>query len=384
MGPDIVERALSIGCSRLRVLDPMMGSGTTLVWSRIYGHTAFGVDRDPLAVLIATSSTRDLDVRTYVKEADEALLRARKLAALISQAEAYPTGADDETKKYVRYWFDVRARTQLAALVRVLSRNDFETLTHLKLALSRMIVTKSHGVSLALDASHSRPHRDKDWKQAPTSPFEAFPRQVKAIAERSLFTTPRSHGPIPRIVEGDCRRLHYPREFFDLVITSPPYLNAIDYLRGHKLSLVWLGYSAEAIRDLRSTNVGADCGIESGRWDDIIETMLLRKTNVPNALIRKVRRYASDLDRMMGQIARVTRCNGKIIMVVGDCTIRGVEVRNSYGVVAAAERHDLTLVHRRIRRIKDASRYLPPPAARFSEGQIANRMRHEVVLEFRP
>ena len=33
----------------------------------------------------------------------------------------------------------------------------------------------------------------------------------------------------------------------DLTVTSPPYLNAIDYLRGHKMSLVWMGVVAGLI-----------------------------------------------------------------------------------------------------------------------------------------
>ncbi len=43
-----------------------------------------------------------------------------------------------------------------------------------------------------------------------------------------------------------------------MIITSPPYLNAIDYLRGHKLSLVWMGQSIARVRNIRSTNIGTE------------------------------------------------------------------------------------------------------------------------------
>ena len=39
------------------VLDPMVGSGSTLVAARKLGHTGHGVDIDPLAVLMSRSAT---------------------------------------------------------------------------------------------------------------------------------------------------------------------------------------------------------------------------------------------------------------------------------------------------------------------------------------
>jgi hypothetical protein len=35
----------------------------------------------------------------------------------------------------------------------------------------------------------------------------------------------------------------------DLIFTSPPHLNAIDYLRCSKFSLVWMGHSIAALRE---------------------------------------------------------------------------------------------------------------------------------------
>lgn len=44
----------------------------------------------------------------------------------------------------------------------------------------------------------------------------------------------------------------------DVVITSHPYLNAIHYLRGHRLSLVRLGYSLSELRAIRVGSIGAE------------------------------------------------------------------------------------------------------------------------------
>jgi ribosomal protein L11 methylase PrmA len=62
MASEIVWRKLPERAGRLRVLDPMAGSGTTLVAARMRGHEAIGFDRDPLAVLIAGAWASDVDV----------------------------------------------------------------------------------------------------------------------------------------------------------------------------------------------------------------------------------------------------------------------------------------------------------------------------------
>ena len=53
MAPGIALQAVSKSRRRLKVLDPMMGSGTVLVAARAKGHHAIGIDIDPLAVLMA-------------------------------------------------------------------------------------------------------------------------------------------------------------------------------------------------------------------------------------------------------------------------------------------------------------------------------------------
>ena len=53
MAPGIALQAMPEDSEQLRVLDPMMGSGTVLAMARARGHRGFGFDLDPLAVLIS-------------------------------------------------------------------------------------------------------------------------------------------------------------------------------------------------------------------------------------------------------------------------------------------------------------------------------------------
>lgn len=380
MAPDLAVRAVSSTSNCLRVLDPMAGSGTAVVSARLHGHEGFGVDRDPLAVLIASASTRDLDEKRFLREAERMLAAAKKRYKKIGAAGAYPKETDEETKRFIRYWFDLTSRRQLAALVSELENGKYRTRAFLKVAISRMIITKQGGVSLAEDVSHSRPHRTRDL--SPIKPFVQFPRSVKAIVQNATFLK-GSDLPTASIIRGDCRDLPFDDAEFDHIITSPPYLNAIDYLRGHKLSLVWFGYTVSDLRDLRATNIGSDCGLVDHQLDAVVARMIDDPDSVSQRLLNTVRLFVSDLRKSISEMHRVLRPGGTALLVMGDCTVRGVDIRNSSAVHCIATECGFELLSRRRRPLPPNRRYLPPPSKRSSKRQLRRRMWDEVVLRYR-
>jgi tRNA G10 N-methylase Trm11 len=95
MAPELVWDELPAGTQKLRVLDPMAGSGTTLVTAKLLGHEAIGYDRDPLAVLIARSWLADVRTEETEAKASELVSRSRIRAREIKLSDAYPRGADE-------------------------------------------------------------------------------------------------------------------------------------------------------------------------------------------------------------------------------------------------------------------------------------------------
>jgi hypothetical protein len=380
MAANIPWEILSHRRRRLRVLDPMSGSGTSLIAGRAAGHSTFGIDSDPLAVLIAKVGTADAKLNRIEHCAHMALRSARRME--IAGSQAYPRGADEETREFVRYWFDLEARKELAALSRAIDDvDDPYARKFLWCALSRMVITKEAGVSLARDVSHSRPH--KSFTRSPVKPFDAFEIALKRVLKGCLFQDVES-APKAQVWRGDARKLPLPSESIDLVITSPPYLNAIDYMRGHKLSLVWMGHQIETLREVRSESVGAECGDSSlaeERVADIVQAMG-RVRRLPQRFQRMIQRYVRDMDAVMREISRVLVLKGQVVMVMGDCTLREVYIRNSVAIRLLAVNHDLTLITEKRRHIPDNRRYLPPPW-RKSGAALAKRLRTEVILSFR-
>jgi len=384
MAPSIVWDALPKTGDPLKILDPMSGSGTTLVCARSIGHRAIGFDTDPLALLIARAWCADTDTGNLKALAALVLERARILSKRLTRRTAYPENTDDETRRFIDFWFDQENRRQLSALAICISgvNSPVERIL-LWCAFSRMVITKTFGVSLAMDVSHSRPH--KVYDVAPVKPFEIFHKAVSTVASSCPFTVKPNNAPTANIGYGDARALPLPSGSVDMVITSPPYLNAIDYLRGHKLSLVWMGHKISEIRAIRSRNIGTEVLKKSTSNEAILEAMkaMADLEILDNRRQGMLRHYVWDMNKVIGECARVLNRKGRAVFVVGDSAIRGVFTKNSEALIRLAVGHGFSLYSRDTRPIETKRRYLPPPESNRAGDKMQGRMRTEVILEFR-
>jgi DNA modification methylase len=384
MAPGIALSAMASARRPLRVLDPMMGSGTVLALAQSKGHIATGVDIDPLAVLIGRVWTKPIN-KTIVRKTAKRILASAKRASLHRKLkDAYPQDADGETRKFVRYWFDGLARRQLACLSDKIRRcRDGAVRDAIWCGFSRLIIAKQAGASRALDLSHSRPHRF--FQTAPKKPFNAFLASVDYVLNNCLSKNDKTRGPATKINLGDARQLRVGSNTIDLVLTSPPYLNAIDYLRCSKFSLVWMGKSAENIRIVRKSSIGTEVGQYKLSSDAVVEKLI--KSLVGNAKVSArhkamIRRFIEDMSQVVREAARVLKPRGKAIFVVGENTLKGTYIRNSRIILKIAESVGLELKHRSLRALPPNRRYLPPPAKRHRQRLLNARMRREVVLTF--
>lgn len=384
MAPGIALEALGESDKPLRVLDPMTGSGTVLAVARAKGHRAFGVDMDPLAVLLAGVWTRTVDPDLVNDKAAEVLDRAKTTFGLLPSGQAYPANSDDETRKFIRYWFDDYARRQLAALSKAISRTHNDTIRDvLWSGFSRIIITKSAGASLAMDLAHSRPHRE--FTRAPVKPFNRFISAVQTVVSNCPQSGSGCLGPSAVVRQGDARKLKIDDGSIDLVLTSPPYLNAIDYMRCSKFSLVWMGHTVSQLRRIREKSVGTEASTAEALDAPWVKS-LIKELGLKPALSSRdhalLAQYVFDMGHALSEVTRVLRGGGRAVYVVGDSTVRGTFIRNSSIVAVLAEQRGLTLHSRQSRALPANRRYLPPPRRTESTASLDSRMRREVILVF--
>lgn len=378
MAPGIALDVVAECEKPLHILDPMSGSGTVLAIAQARNHHAVGIDMDPLAVLISRVWTTAVNPTALTEEAAAVLDRARRAFAHLRTRDAYPSDSDEETRRFVRFWFDDYVRRQLTALAGAIADvEDGKIRDCLWCAFSRLIITKRSGASLAMDLSHSRPH--KVFKRGPTKPFSKFTFAAGRVAGGCVDDGLCDSVPQARVHEGDVRRLPLSSGSIDLVLTSPPYLNAIDYMRCSKFSLVWMGYTIGEIRRIRSASIGTTVG---KRQDDNYARDIISKINLRPALESREEailvRYVDDMQQAVRETARVLVGGGQAVYVIGENTVRGTFIPNSRIVEELANDTGLQCVNRRSRELPANRRYLPPPSAQTTA--LDGRMRREIVL----
>ena len=355
------------------MLDPMCGSGTVARTAVETGLFCVGVDIDPLAVLMARVWTTQLDLRQIRADAEN----------LVQEARALPDrdierATDPETERFISYWFAPQQKLELARLTTSLRQQGNSTNGALAIALSRIIVSKKMMASLARDTSHSRPH-----KVSHSNDFDVYAGFLRSARQVAVRLAPNLIKGQADIRCGDARTLGDVKdESFDLALTSPPYLNAIDYLRGHRLALVWLGYKVGPLRETRSASIGAERTMsEEDAPVDISPFVIAGETStIASQHIGWVRRYASDMDAVLHQLGRVVKQSGQIVLVLGNSFLRGATIDNASLIEALAENIGFQLEKRHVREIPSRRRYLPPPGD--GQGALDARMRTETVLTF--
>jgi hypothetical protein len=145
-----------------RVLDPMVGSGTTLVEARLMGRHAVGYDIDPLARLIAeVKSTPIQDVR--IERAYETVTKrvSRDLKHLHSGRVSHALRVRATPPNFPNrdYWFCAEVLETLSILsshIELVS-TDRAVRNFLFVAFSSLILAKT-SVANARDIIHSRHH----------------------------------------------------------------------------------------------------------------------------------------------------------------------------------------------------------------------------------
>jgi len=343
------------------VLDPMMGSGTTVLESFLLGRKAIGYDVDPLSVLLSKTKTTPIHQeealalsKEIVRRANDAFYRWRKEI----EAELCVFW-DEKTRYFVNYWFSRDVQIALKSILNEIERIEDEDLKDFfKICFSAIIITKTGGVSLALDLAHTRPHRVRsaiDWNgnvigqyseagfppgmfhlKRIRSPFEEFERRcrqnlmfirdISSGTRQTDFFTPfeeQTERITPHVSYGDAQNIPLASSCIDLVVTSPPYaMNAIDYMRAHKFSLVWLGYSISNLTTQRKKYIGSE-GVMDGYSHSLPGGVMESVERLDRKKGLALYKYYSEMKNVLTETFRVLKPGGTAVFVVGDSTIRG-------------------------------------------------------------
>lgn len=376
------------------VLDPMCGSGITLLEGWQASRSVIGVDLDPLARRQSMARTTALDPQDVRAAGDAALRCAEELHSGASHPAdplALVRGSmDDATLKFLDYWFFEETQQELAALVLAIrAEPDPDLRNLLEVVFSSTIVTKSGGVSRARDLAHTRPHRVAD--KTPRRPIRQFAALLDRAVDAYAAVDPDTVGD-SRIIAGDARSLPLPDDGVDLIVTSPPYANALDYMRAHKFSLAWLGDPIPSLTGLRAQYIGSESGgnppgadQSAAELPSSVQAVVEQLSAKDAPKSRVLRRYFADMSAAIGEMARVLRPGAAAVIVVGPSTMRGLPIPTHDCLAALASQAGLDVVKVAPRKLDRDRRMMParngpPQADGDTAAGIERRMHTEYII----
>jgi hypothetical protein len=312
-----------------------------------------------------------------------------------------------ETKEFVDYWFTKDAQVELLALLIEIEKLPNPTYKNFfKIVFSSIIITKSGGVSNALDLAHTRPHKAKVItnknlpQQMPRLFKEGFSsysstKTIKpAILEfkkralqniKSLIDVPIDLQK-PLIVTGNTTHLPLQDNFIDLVVTSPPYAsNAIDYMRAHKFSLIWFGFPIPSLTKKRKEYIGAEgslVNITNLTLPNNIDSIVNQLAEIDSKKALSVKKYYLENYQIFYEVFRVLKPGKFLIYVVGSSVIRGIDIDIANCLKVIGESIGFSTPKIGIRNINRDRRMLPISRIQNQESSIEKRMQNEYVIGF--
>ncbi len=314
------------------VLDPFSGSGTVPVTVRLLGAKGIGIDLMPIAAFVASAKS-EWEVNP------EELWKAAQSAA---KTRTNPTIRPPFLKETSRQFDPAVLRSLLRLKQNVWRLRDTPTKTLLKLAFASILIDSSN-----LKRAPCLGYTKKLGLSAAT-PFELFFQAVRAIRDDLTLLQGRREdwGPRQEILEESSASHPLPEGSVDLAVTSPPYVNGMDYAMNYKIDLAWLDFirSYEELAKLRASMVACDNiprgtasehspseRVRSDLWVTSVAQSIEKNISTKGVYRRDdmgaiVTKYFDDLVPVIDNVYRSLKPGGRFVVVNGDSLIAGTYV----------------------------------------------------------
>ena len=275
------------------LLDPFCGTGTIVYEAQIHGMSAIGVDNNPLVCTIASGKTQPIDAPATISHLKSAIQKAQSISSVPRMPDAP-----------ARY-FHVNTADHIMRILSVSGEFSPYLLSCFYGAICLAARACNHWLWTSTSTGKiTSPLRDVDF-------YSMLLRKAKKHIQYVRGT------PLAHIYNHDTRYIDeiIPPKSIDVVYTSPPYFDALDYT----------GYYTKLVMEI----LGID------------------RADVREGLIQRYSTYRQEMKKALRALDVVLQDESLVIFVVGDRMVHGKLIRGSDFFKGIAPWDDPYVVERR-------------------------------------
>ncbi|GAB2894315.1 hypothetical protein GCM10022245_32040 [Streptomyces mayteni] len=301
------------------VLDPWNGSGTTTLAAQHEGYRAVGIDRNPVANIVAR-----LRVDAHQTEPTPVAASAVPMGGLTAPGDPLCAWFTPQSVGRIRDWAEHLSRLP----------SNHSGLPYI--AMFRAIRSLTSSFEGSNPTWVKRAKSSDDLVDISAADFDALLLEQQEFVGSRIVTSSETATFSVQIATALSSALPLSNGSVDVVLTSPPYLTRIDYAVAYTRELAVLGHDIAKDRTLREALMGttlirqhADSHLRIGETARaLIDDVTSHSSKASAGYYRKqVLQYLSDLTAGLDEVTRVTADKAIFHLVVQDSYYKDIPVR---------------------------------------------------------
>ena len=296
------------------VLDPFCGSGTTLVEGLLRAKRIIGIDCDPLACMISRAKTTAVSPARIKKLEME--LRPVWTEPLPLLVPPMPDLSNFD------HWFTADAWGRLQSLLASIATLDAsaEELNFFRCVFSSILRWVSNADDQTQKTYVSGTLK-KNPPQVERTFAKAFDKSLAGLEQLAFLRRPSAE---VNVIQGDAADIQLPPGSVDLIVTSPPYLDSVDYMYNFMMEYFWLGPllgvpDRKTFNQMRRSVTGAKnpIGTKPPLLPKCLDDLISEAEIVPQR-VAATRAYCDNMGRHFQSASKALRSGGYYFLVVGN------------------------------------------------------------------
>lgn len=375
------------------VIDPFMGSGTTLVEGLIKDLSVYGNDINPLSEMVSKAKTQPIDP-LYI-EGEFNLLKHH----ILEMYEIYKVG-DYQISNYpnfdrIDFWFKKEIIEKLQLIKNaILEYSNIHIKNFFMVAFSETVRLVSNTRNGEFKLYRMPVEKLEVWNPDVLEIyFDIVQRNLKG--NKDLWDILKDKKLKVSITKGSSFQLPYADESMDLLVTSPPYGDSrttVAYGQYSRLSAQWLDLEIDkGIKINQLDNVMLGGKISKDLEANVVLEELGSETlysvynkifNEDNKRAYEVLQFYSDLDKTLREIERLMRKGSYQYWVVANRTVKKINIPTDQIIIEMFEKYDIKYLHRFYRNIPN-KRMPSQNSPTNKAGEKVTTMNREIIIMFK-